>query len=246
MRYRYYVSRSIQAGTAPAGTGQRIPAEQLEALVRNRLRDLLLDPGPILQPLEIRASLQHTVSAAAKRLASELLDTDRPALRQSVVTVITRVQVHPDRIDLAVAPTRLLAWIENRQDLPEHDPNTPSITLSIAAALKRAGMEMRFIVDGEEERPADPVLMRLLQQAHALRDRVLANHELTIEEAGRQEGIGPSYATRLIRLAFVAPSIVSDIMAGRQPPELTATSLLSDTRLPLDWAEQRRALGFAG
>ena len=37
---------------------------------------------------------------------------------------------------------------------------------------------------------------------------------------------------------------VSAILTGKQPPELTARRLMDDTRLPLDWSEQRRRLGF--
>ena len=35
------------------------------------------------------------------------------------------------------------------------------------------------------------------------------------------------------------------ILAGKQPPGLTANKLMADTRLPLDWRDQRAALGFA-
>ena len=55
----------------------------------------------------------------------------------------------------------------------------------------------------------------------------------------------PSYATRLFRLTLLAPNIVSAILNGHQPPELTARKLMDVTRLPLDWNEQRRALSFA-
>jgi hypothetical protein len=54
-----------------------------------------------------------------------------------------------------------------------------------------------------------------------------------------------SYATRLFRLTILAPDIVSAILSGKYPPELTTRRLLDDTRLPLDWNEQRRCLGFA-
>jgi hypothetical protein len=66
-----------------------------------------------------------------------------------------------------------------------------------------------------------------------------------LEEAGVQEGIGAPYAARLMRLNFLAPDIVVAILNGRQPLALTASKLMADTRLPLDWSEQRRALGFA-
>jgi site-specific DNA recombinase len=43
-------------------------------------------------------------------------------------------------------------------------------------------------------------------------------------------------------LTFLAPDIVAAILAGKQG--LTANKLMADTRLPLDWSEQRSALGF--
>ena len=65
-----------------------------------------------------------------------------------------------------------------------------------------------------------------------------------MEEIAKAESIVPSYATRLFRLTLLAPDIVSAILSGRHPPELTSRRLTDDTRLPLDWNEQRRRLGF--
>lgn len=64
-------------------------------------------------------------------------------------------------------------------------------------------------------------------------------------DIAKAEGVVPSYATRLFRLMILAPDIVSAILSGRHPPELTARRLMDDTRLPLDWNEQRHRLGFA-
>ncbi|HEY1779075.1 MAG TPA: hypothetical protein VGG79_01355 [Roseiarcus sp.] len=46
-------------------------------------------------------------------------------------------------------------------------------------------------------------------------------------------------------MSYLAPEIVIAILNGRQPVELTATKLIADTRLPLDWTEQHKTLGFA-
>ena len=54
-----------------------------------------------------------------------------------------------------------------------------------------------------------------------------------------------SYATRLFGLSLLAPDIVSTILSGRHPPDLTARKLMDDLRLPLDWNEQRQSLSFA-
>jgi len=48
----------------------------------------------------------------------------------------------------------------------------------------------------------------------------------------------------MVRLTWLAPDIAKAILEGRQPPELTARKLMLDTRLPLDWNEQKVKLGF--
>jgi hypothetical protein len=65
-----------------------------------------------------------------------------------------------------------------------------------------------------------------------------------LEDVGAQEGMGAPYATRLMRLNFLAPDIVVAILNGRHPVGLTARKLMTDTRLPFAWPEQRVALGF--
>ena len=65
-------------------------------------------------------------------------------------------------------------------------------------------------------------------------------------EIAKCNGVGKQYVSRLIRLAFLAPEMVERIVAGRQPPELTAQSLQAGRfDIPVDWAAQKRALGFA-
>jgi site-specific DNA recombinase len=61
-------------------------------------------------------------------------------------------------------------------------------------------------------------------------------------EPAHEEKITASYATRLVRLAFLASDIVAAILAGKQPAGLTADKLMVDTRLPLDWRDQRVGL----
>ena len=57
--------------------------------------------------------------------------------------------------------------------------------------------------------------------------------------------MGAPYAARSMRLNFLAPDIVIAILSGRQPVALTARKLMADTRLSLEWSEQRKAMGFA-
>ncbi|HUZ67093.1 MAG TPA: hypothetical protein VMU56_05455, partial [Beijerinckiaceae bacterium] len=83
-------------------------------------------------------------------------------------------------------------------------------------------------------------LIRLLARAHRIRRRLFEDRS-TIEETAVLEQVVPSYVTRVARLAFLAPSLVAAILAGRHEPHITSTKLLADSRLPLDWKLQREA-----
>ena len=56
--------------------------------------------------------------------------------------------------------------------------------------------------------------------------------------------IPASEVSRQLSLAFLAPRIVSAILAGRQPVDLTAKTLKRLPVLPLDWNQQSKLLGF--
>jgi hypothetical protein len=104
---------------------------------------------------------------------------------------------------------------------------------------------MKIIVDdGSDPAVPDTSLVRLLVRACAIRERLVADRSLTLEEIAKVESIVPSYATRLFRLTLLAPDVVNAILSGRHPPELTARRLMDNTRLPLEWQEQRQQLGF--
>ena len=53
-----------------------------------------------------------------------------------------------------------------------------------------------------------------------------------------------SYFTRVLRLAYLAPDIVEAIVAGRQPPNLSANRLVRMLDLPMGWSGQREYLGL--
>jgi site-specific DNA recombinase len=179
----------------------------------------------------------------------DLKPNDRRALLGAIVA---RVQVFADQIDIIVDRAQVALWLmgDHNESRPRARASAESagriLTLIVPARLRRAGKEMRIVLEDRSDSAApDPSLLRLLIRANAIRDRLLADRSLTLEEIAKEEKMVASYATRLFRLTLLAPNIVGAILNGDQPPELTARKLMDDTRLPLDWNEQRRALGFA-
>lgn len=62
---------------------------------------------------------------------------------------------------------------------------------------------------------------------------------------GWGNNVSDSYVKKIMPLAFLAPNIVEAIMTGKQPAHLTTQMLIRQMHIPLDWQEQRRALGFS-
>jgi hypothetical protein len=90
----------------------------------------------------------------------------------------------------------------------------------------------------------DPVLVSTITKAHAWFAQLVSGDAISINDIAQQQSVPANEISRLLPLAFLAPDIVEAIMAGRQPPELTARHLKRFDNLPLDWDRQREALGF--
>jgi hypothetical protein len=65
----------------------------------------------------------------------------------------------------------------------------------------------------------------------------------TIEEIAAAEKINSSYVSRLLRMTLLAPSIIEEILDGRQPTKVTLAVLMRP--FSVAWDEQVEA-GFSG
>ena len=79
------------------------------------------------------------------------------------------------------------------------------------------------------------MLIKLIATAHAARKSMVGDTRSKLINEYSE-----AHKTRLARLAFLAPDIVSAILDGTQPVTLTSRKLLRATHIPLEWAEQRR------
>lgn len=63
----------------------------------------------------------------------------------------------------------------------------------------------------------------------------------SVAEIAQAEGLMPTTVGRILRLARLAPDIVEQLMAGRQPRRLTLLWLMRND-IPALWSDQRQAL----
>jgi DNA invertase Pin-like site-specific DNA recombinase len=249
-RYRYYVSRPlITQDQRESATGLRIPAGEIEHLVTSRVRQWLLDPGGIYQSTRLPdPSAQHRLIARAGEIGERWTELPGTRQRAFLTTLIERIDVAADQIDIHLRPTRLAALLDVATPLPSATEDEIQI-LSIPVRSRRCGRAIRMLIEGTDPfatAKPDARLVKLLIRARQFNATLLDSDGVPFAALAKRQGVSPSYFTRLVRLSYLAPDITEAILDGRQPRDLTADKLLAHSRLPLTWHKQRTVLGFAG
>ena len=251
-RYRYYVSQSLIKRGRPkiSTTGYRVPAADLEAVVESQLRAFLRDETSILDTAGAASiPMRKGLIAQAADLAERWPALVPPAKRALLQTLVARIDVRAERVEISIRPDAVSEVVK-----PDVDParliNSGEgllLQLSVPARVKRTGMETRLIVAAVTDAPrpeSHRSLLRLLGQARHFADLAVAGGGKTAKELAREAGVSPSYYTRVFRLNFLAPSIVTSILQGRQPIDLSAKRLLLAGEIRPSWAEQIAIMGI--
>jgi site-specific DNA recombinase len=255
-RYRYYVSRSLIVGTAKdKPTGRRIPAANLESIVITKLRSFFADEGAILNAIRhehAEGNAQARLIARGRKIAKEIETLTPDRVRAMLMTLLRRIDIRPDCVEISVRRSRLVELLGSDSIELAMQRGTPDneakdvLTLTIKARLQRVGREMKMLVENtDDQTKADPSLLRIVARAHDIQERLMQNCELALHAIARQEHVTPGYVSRLLRLPSLAPDIITAIINGKNPPQVTAKKLMRQAlEIPVDWTEQRKLLGF--
>src|SRR5207302_4036511 len=94
--------------------------------------------------------------------------------------------------------------------------------LSMPVRLRRAGREIKIVIDGTDPFAANPDarLIRLLLRARRFNATLAQDQGIPFAVLAEREGVSRSYFTRLVRLSYLAPDITQAILDGRQPRDL--------------------------
>src|SRR6516225_3275064 len=249
-RYRYYVSRPlITQDQRKSAIALRIPAGEIEHLVTSRVRQWLLDPGGIYQSTRLPdPSAQRRLIARAVEIGRSWTELPGTRQRALLTTLIDRIDVGADQIDIHLRPTRLAALLDVAATPLSSATDDEIQILSMSVRLWRTGRAIRMLIEGTDPfatAKPDARLVKLLIRARRFNAALVGRDDEPFAALAKRQGVSPSYFTRLVRLSYLAPDITEAILDGRQPRDLTADKLLAHSRLPLTWHEQRTVLGIA-
>lgn len=220
-QYCYYVTR-FKPGE-DRSTRCRLPAGEIDRIVLDALASHLRSSA---QADDSTCKVEWQAQIASQtEIAETIHQLTRSEQKALLIDHHTLVKVTESSIDVTFTA------------------NGTSNCISTLAKLMRRGNELRIALppDGrtQEERIIDPSLVRLIAQGFAAREHVLTGKAIEPVCTYNRK-----HLHRLVRISWLAPDIISAILDGRQPVQLTAHHLTRCAEIPMDWKEQRNFLGF--
>jgi site-specific DNA recombinase len=201
----------------------------------------------VLQSLEANHESADTtariLSAAAEQ--SKLLKNSASSRMQPLIRrVVSRVVIETDSAQLvlnrAAVGQMLLGPSWSSPKCKRSD-----VLLKIERPFQKTGGQTRVTVSESAapvtSRPSSS-LIKAIARASEWRDLLMRGEATNLASIATHTGFNESYIRRLFPMAFLAPDIVVKVLEGRQPATLTLSKF--NRNFPLNWEEQRKALGF--
>lgn len=153
-----------------------------------------------------------------------------------IAAIIQRIKVSPTQIVVTVDLQALGEWLGIDLD----DQSRP-IEITVAVRLKRSGLAMRLELPTGQAAVChvDDNLVEAIATAHQWWQRLIDDPKLRISDLARTNNVTRSWAVRILRLSFLDPMIVEQILTGKAPANLTPQVLRSEESIPALWADQR-------
>lgn len=225
-RYRYYISKRLKESTQGMPKhGWRIPAPELENAVAGIAQKALSDRSKLAEALNAAAVASHLIPIALQEASDIALQMPIESRREKLFFEwVQRVDISPQGIMVtlslaSIAPT---------------DPSMHPLTITHAMPLeiKRRGVEMRLVMEPHNALAPriDATLVKTVARAHCWFNDLATGRVKSITEIAQREGVGKSYVGDIIKLAFLPPTLVEQIVVGKQSATLVTNHLLGVNR----------------
>jgi site-specific DNA recombinase len=218
-RYRHYETRT-KAGESKDQLW-RLAAGEIDRLVIAAIVDRLQKP------------CSNDTSRTAVEVAIEIAD------QQDVADQIATLSTADQRREFLVLKLRVYLR-ETSIAIAFGTSKTRRTEIALAAKLAKRGNDLRLILNDNRTASPDPFLRKLIAQAFAARDYLTTGilHPCIREYSSR-------YLSRIARISWLAPDMISAMLEGTQPLQLTGRRLIRANAIPLDWPSQRAMFGFS-
>lgn len=235
-RYRYYVEkRNTEDTDAKPAKLRRIPAKELDRIIRAAICDLVEEPMKLIETLKLSASDEMTLAMQrAERLRHSLDQRFADTWHQVIAPTLQRVTFRMDGITVQFDRNTLRAQLGLCEMAREPGHEAEAVDLHLPVRIKTRGAQLKLILpDGSWQNTPpqyDHALIRVVARAHDWFEQLITGKAPSINAVAKAEGVTRSYITRMIRLAFLPPHTVEQLLEGKQSPDITL-----EMEIPLKW-----------
>lgn len=239
-KYRYYVSQAIiQHRMQDVGTVSKIPAGEIEKIVRQEIKDFA-------SPNNIQPLLNESNIHKQKALLNNIVDKID---NQFIRTILSKAVIFKEKVEITICKNQLLKALEAvayNTDFPEElneETKSPIIltkNIKITATAKNGSV--LILTDSNMQQPElNPQLIKAIAKSYLWNKQILSGEIKSGAELQKRENLKSyGYVANILDLRFLAPDITEAILNGTQPRDLTMKDLFNCKTL--DWNEQRRIL----
>ena len=136
-------------------------------------------------------------------------------MRVILLALVRRMDIGVDEVIIHLRPRSLTAVPEDRLTAAKPHPvdDEPTLPLTHPMQLRRAGKEVRMVIDHTDPfAPApkpDPALIKAIVKAHQFNERLLHGGATRFADLAKSAKLHRSYHSQVLRLAYLAPDITA-------------------------------------
>ncbi|MBK9080095.1 MAG: hypothetical protein IPL91_13800 [Hyphomicrobium sp.] len=200
----------ITGPRSAAPRGRRVPANDIEMLVRISIKDFLASGQQILDALS-GTDFQNVDKRQLLSRAADLArdwEQNKPAVkRQRIVRrIVHRVVIQLEHVDIEINRYQVFNLLM-RPEQPattrcaDGEPGQDGFVLKVDAVLKRAGQGMRLVIRDAAAPSPNTTLINLFVKAFDVREKIFNGTGESIEASARRININANYITSLLRIS---------------------------------------------
>ncbi|WP_260735512.1 recombinase family protein [Tunturiibacter lichenicola] len=237
-RYFYYILTGSGRGSS-VNIIKRLPADELESRVLSSIGSFLEDSPRLSQHFEtLDVRELRLLTSAAKHRAAQLSETTHPDTRDFIFRIVEKIVVEKTELSIFLSGEQLSKSFLG--DVPKGG-SLIKIQLREPISFARRGSAVKLILSNGDSKSDAPIasLVRAVVQARTWSDWIVSGKVRNLDQLAEKAGLNKRYASRILRLAALSPTLYEAILAGDHSPLLTVS--LFTKSLPLDWGQQRLA-----
>jgi hypothetical protein len=254
-RYRYYTSQAVIRKVAESDLATRIPAQELENAVTERILECLRSPQELIGYLKDLAIGTGHYSSIARQSGKRA--TVWPALSLAeqeafLKSILGRVVIRQSSIEIRVSAEALLKHLDRRDRVAlvslEVTGGCKQRTFTVSCSFQRLpqGNALRLIL-GTTQPPLPTsvtAILKAIARARLWYQQIVSGEATSLRDIAKKHGFTPRYVKRIFPLASLGPDAISAIMNNKHNPHLSLDSLVS--QILMAWHKQRALLPGGG